>query len=181
MDAPKGEGLDFMIMDLLAQTAATPPADNFSVSSLLAILGAIGTLATAIGAIVHGRNQKAAGAKEQKEKSTTEISNNPLAVKMEDHFVTRREFDNFKGEVRIDVTEMKGLFGRLTDKFDERDKRYQDKIEERDIKLSSKIESVASGAYEARRRIHEKVNDQGERLKSLEDRTPVKRPSASGH
>jgi hypothetical protein len=157
---------------ILGNVPAAPPADSFSTSSLLAILGAIGTLVSGIGAVLYGKAQKNQGQEEQKKKQV-EVSNNPLAVKMEDHFVTRREFDNFRSEVRIDVTEIKGLFGRLTDKFDERDKRYQDKLEDRDLKLSAKIEAVASGAYEARRRIHEKVNDQGERIKSLEDRTPL--------
>jgi hypothetical protein len=167
--------------NLLADVAnSVPPgSDNFSVAGLLAILGALGTLVAGIGAVIHGKNQKAVGVKEQKERESVAISNNPLAVKMEDHFVTRREFDTFKGEIRVDVAEMKGLFGRLNDKFDERDKRYQDKADERDERLSKKIESVASGAYEARRRIHEKVNEHGERLKSLEDRTPLKRASGS--
>jgi len=166
-----------MMMQFLADaTNAIPPgADNFSVAGLLAILGGLGTLVAGIGAVIHGKNQKAVGAKEQKDRESVAITNNPLAVKMEDHFVTRREFDTFKTEIRVDVSDIKGMFGRLTDKFEERDKRYQDKIEDRDAKLSAKIEAVASGAYEARRRIHEKVNNQGERLKSLEDRTPVKR------
>ncbi len=166
-----------MMTQLLADVSATVPpgSDSFSTASLLAILGAIGTLLTAIGAVIHGKQQKAAGVKEQRERDQVTLTNNPLPVKMEDHFVTRREFDTFKGEIRIDVTEMKGLFGRLTDKFEERDKRYQDKQDERDERLTKKIEAVASGAYEARRRIHEKVNEHGERLKSLEDRTPVKK------
>lgn len=167
-------------MQLLAEVSnAVPPgSDSFSVAGLLAILGGLGTLVAGIGAVIHGKNQKAVGVKEQKDREAVAITNNPLAVKMEDHFVTRREFDTFKTEIRVDVTDIKGMFGRLTDKFDERDKRYQDKIEERDAKMGAKIEAVASGAYEARRRIHEKVNDQGERLKSLEDRTPLKRASA---
>lgn len=165
-----------MILNLLADAAAPAPApDNFSVASLVSILTAIGAL---VGAIFHGRNQKAAGVKEQKERESVTLNNNPLAVKMEDHFVTRREFDTFKGEIRVDVMDMKGTVEKLAVKMDERDKRYQDKLDERDSRLSAKIEAVASGAYEARRRIHEKVNNHGERLKSLEDRTPVKRPTA---
>lgn len=141
-------------------------------------VGVIAAIGAAVAGIVKAfKSGEEKGAKEEKQKQKVEISNNPMAVKLEDHFVTRREFDTFKGEIRTDVADIKGLFGRLTDKFDERDKRYQDKIEERDSRLSQKIEAVASGAYEARRRIHEKVNDQGERLKSLEDRTPVKRAS----
>lgn len=169
-----------MMMHLLAETAAaSPPSDQFSAGTLLAILGGITTLVTGIGALIHGRTQKAAGAKEQRERESVNIANNPLAVKMEDHFVTRREFDTFKVELRVDVSDMKGMVSQIATKMDERDKRYQDKLDERDSRLSSKIEAVASGAYEARRRIHEKVNDQGERLKSLEDRTPVKRASGN--
>jgi hypothetical protein len=155
-----------MILDLLAQTAAAQNPDTFSGEMLIKILGAIAAL---VGAVYGGTKLS--------KSQPVKIDPLPLPVKMEDHFVTRREFDSFKTEMRVDVTDIKGLFGRLTDKFDERDKRYQDKFDERDQKLSNKIEAVASGAYEARRRIHEKLNDQSERVKSLEDRTPIKRPS----
>lgn len=172
--------MNLMMLNLLAETVPAP-GDSFSVAGLLAILGAIGTLVAGIGALVHGKNQKAVGVKEQQARDNVTLTNNPLAVRMEDHFVTRREFDSFKGELRVDVADMKGMVGQLATKMDERDKRYQDKLDERDSRLSSKIEAVASGAYEARRRIHEKVNDQGERLKSLEDRTPVKRASGGAN
>lgn len=154
---------------MMADVAASDKGDGVWIS-----VGVIAAVGGAIAAVVKAfKAGEEKGAKEEKGKQKVDIANNPLPVKMEDHFVTRREFDTFKSEIRNDVTDIKGLFGRLTDKFDERDKRYQDKIEERDSRLSAKIEAVASGAYEARRRIHEKVNDQGERLKSLEDRTPL--------
>jgi hypothetical protein len=165
------------MIQILADVAGAAP-DNFSVSALLAILGGLSTFVAGIWAVVHGKSQKAMGMKEQRDRMGVEISNNPLAVKMEDHFVTRREFDTFRGEVRNDVTEMKGTVIALATKMDERDKRYQDKQDERDERFTVKIEAIASGAYDARRRIHEKVNAQGERLKSIEDRMPVKRPSA---
>jgi hypothetical protein len=168
-----------MMMNLLAEVVGAGTGDSFPTGALLAILGGLSTFIAAVGAVIHGKNQKAVGIKEQKDRTQTEITNNPLAVKMEDHFVTRREFDTFKGELRVDVADIKGIVGQIATKMDERDKRYQDKLDERDIRLSAKIEAVASGAYEARRRIHEKVNDQGERLKSLEDRTPVKRTSGT--
>lgn len=168
-----------MMAVLLAELPGAQAGDTFSSGALLAILGGLSTFIAAIGAVVHGKNQKAVGIKEQKDRTQTEITNNPLAVKMEDHFVTRREFDTFKSELRVDVAEIKGVVAQLATKMDERDKRYQDKFDERDCRLSAKIEAVASGAYEARRRIHEKVNDQGERLKSLEDRTPARRASGT--
>lgn len=132
-------------------------------------LGALGTFLTGIGAIimtfVKRADFKAAGRKEAEERNVN-IQGQPLAVKMEDHFVTRREFENLEGRIRTDIVEMKSMF-----------RETMTVIERRDKSLSEKIESVASGAYEARRRIHDKLNDQGERLKSLEDRTPVKRAS----
>ena len=165
-----------MMMQMLAEV---PPAnDNFSTAGLLAILGAITTLVAGFGAIFHGKTQKAAGVKEQRERESVNVTNNPLNVKMEDHFVTRREFDHFRGEARIDIVDMKGVVAGAVNKMDERDKRYQDKMDKRDETFTAKMEAIAGGAYEARRRIHEKVNNHGERLKSLEDRTPVKPPRA---
>lgn len=169
-----------MMMQLLAETAANPPPDSFSTAGLLAILGGITTLVAGIGALVHGKNQKQLGVKEQKDRDSVTLTNNPLAVRMEDHFVTRREFDTFRGEVRLDIVDMKGVVKGAVEKFDERDKRYQDRMDKRDETYNAKMEAIASGAYEARRRIHEKVNNHGERLKSLEDRTPMKKTGPQG-
>lgn len=166
------------MIQFLAEAVVSPPSDSFSTAGLLAILGAIGTLATGLGAVIHGKTQKAQGAKEQKDRHAVEVTNNPLAVKMEDHFVTRREFDTFKTDVRVDITDIKGVVNGAISKMDERDKRYQDRLDKRDEAYNGKMEAIASGAYEGRRRIHDKVNNHGERLKSLEDRTPVKRASA---
>lgn len=143
------------MMTLLAEMMNTPPDTQVSGAWVTGFVVAI------IGAIASAMSYAKGTTK------SVNINPQPLAVKMEDDFVTRREFENLESRIRQDVTEMKGLFART-----------MDKIEERDKALSSKIEAVASGAYEARRRIHEKVNNQGERLKSLEDRTPVKRASA---
>ena len=140
-----------MIGELLANATAADP-DMISGKVLIAVIGAIGALITGVLSHQAGKRQ------------SFKIEGQPLAVKMEDHFVTRREFENLEGRIRADVVEMKGLF-----------QQTMSVIERRDKSLSDKIESVASSAYEGRRRLHDKANDHGERIKSIEDRMPVKR------
>lgn len=69
------------------------------------------------------------GKKVSDSKQRITVDPQPLHIKMEDHFITRREFDAFKGEIRSDVMEMKGLFRETMTKIEERDRSLTDKIE----------------------------------------------------
>lgn len=88
--------------------------------------------------------------------SNVRIKNNPLDVSIADQYVRREEFAEFKGEMKADVREMRGLFDKAITLIAERDER-----------LIENINSVASGAYEGRRRLHDKVNEHSAKLERM--------------
>lgn len=147
-----------MLLELLT-LANTPPADNSA-----AII--TGFVVAVIGAVFAGlANLK--GRRDGRSERMT-IEQQPLSVKMEDHFVTRREFDSFKGEIRTDVAEMKGLF-----------RETMSKIEERDRSLTEKIEKAAKTGVDGRVAIWNQIREdekstaaalthQGERIAKVE-------------
>ncbi len=145
--------MDWMTLMLAEATNADP--DMISGKVLIGVLGAITTLVTGLVAHKAGKSQ------------SFKIDGQPLAVKMEDHFVTRREFENHEARLSRDMAEMKGLF-----------RETQTLVRERDEKLTEAIKQTAENAYNGRSKIWKKVNDMAEihgaRIKSLEDRTPIK-------
>lgn len=144
-----------MILELLA---TTPPAPGNGIDPQtvgLIIAGIIGSL---VGGGFLG--------KKVSDSTRTTIDGQPLMVKMADEFVTRREFESLEGRMASDVKEMKGLFREAIRTIDERDKN-----------LSTAIKESADNDYKGRTAIWEQVNDQRARLKSVEDRLPIKPPT----
>lgn len=137
-----------MLLELIANAAPVQPVDHDFMGKLVAGLIALGALGGVFGFQL-GRRK-------------VSLEPQPLAVKMEDHFVTRREFDSFKGEITADIKEIKGLF-RETVAL----------IRQQQENLTKDIRDMGTGAYNGRQKIWDKVNDQGERLKSVEDRIPL--------
>jgi hypothetical protein len=88
--------------------------------------------------------------------SNVKVSNNPLEVSLREQYVRREEFAEFKGEMKADVREMRGVFDKAITLIADRDER-----------LTEIINSVASGAYEGRRRLHDKVNEHSARLERM--------------
>lgn len=104
--------------------------------------------------------------KKVSDSTKTTIDGQPLMVKMQDEFVTRREFESMEGRMSGDVKEMKGLFREAIRTINERDQTLQKAIKE-----------TAENDYAGRTAIWEQVNDQRARLKSVEDRLPGKPPT----
>lgn len=143
-----------MLLDLILANATGFSAEQVAalIIALIAGLGGGGFL----------------GKKISDSKQRITVDPQPLHIKMEDHFITRREFDAFKGEIRNDVTEMKGLF-----------RETMSKIEERDKSLTEKIERVAKTGVDGRVAIWNQVREdkdtasdtfkqQGERIARVE-------------
>jgi hypothetical protein len=101
-------------------------------------------------------------------KVSTTIDGQPLMVRMQDEFVTRREFEGLEARMASDIREMKGLW-----------REALNKIEERDRALTEAIKETAENAYNGRGKLWDKVNDHGARLKSVEDRVPKKAGTGS--
>lgn len=92
------------------------------------------------------------------------LSPNPLQVRMDEEYVTRREFDSYKhdsllfrSEIRADVKRMEALF-----------ERTMSEIKEMAKVAHAETEEVAKRAYEARGKIWDKLNDTAERVGGLE-------------
>lgn len=92
------------------------------------------------------------------------LSPNPLQVRMEEEFVTRREFDSyrhdsllFRSEIRADVKRMEALFERTMAEIKDLAKTAHEESEE-----------VARRAYEGRAKIWDKLNDTTERVGVVE-------------
>ena len=92
------------------------------------------------------------------------LTPNPLQVRLEEEFVTRREFDSYKhdsllfrSEIRADVKRMEALF-----------ERTMSEIKDMAKVAHAETEEVAKRAYEGRAKIWDKLNDTAERVGGLE-------------
>lgn len=116
--------------------------------------GAITAVCSALtGAVLYNRGRQG---------RAVTIEKQPVEIALQKEYVTRTEFSEFKGEMKAEVREMKGLFDKAVTLITERDER-----------LTATINDVAKGAFEGRRRIHETVNLQGEKIAVLSDRADV--------
>jgi methyl-accepting chemotaxis protein len=136
-----------------------------------AIIGAV-IIALVGGGVLGKRSGKTEGRAEGKAEAML-IGPQPFKVQLKEEFVTRREFEELKGEVKQTVTKMEGLFERTMDAVTNTSNAVQKRIENQNDRLSKKIEEVASGAYRSRAEIHKNVNAQGERLAKLEATSDV--------
>ena len=92
------------------------------------------------------------------------LSPNPLQVRLDEEFVTRREFDSYKhdsllfrSEIRADVKRMEALF-----------QSTMREIKEMAQTAHHECEDVAKRAYEGRAKIWDKLNDTTERVGAVE-------------
>lgn len=156
------------LMILLAQSAGVPlPPDN----SAAVITGFVVAVIGAIGAAVATVKGKQAGRAE----AAVQIANQPLQVKLEEHFVTRREFDKLEAAMSRDVAEMKGLFQLTMQELKTQTTNLTQKMERQGERLSEQVIAVSKGAYEGRKGIHQKLNHQGEEIAALQAKGDVAR------
>ena len=111
--------------------------------------------------------------KKVSDSSRTVIDPQPLMVKMQEDFVTRREFDKLDTVVTVNAAKAEGYLRQATDQMDRAVTNLTKTISRQNETLSSEIAAVAKGAYEGRQRIHNKVNDQGEQIAKLEARVAM--------
>jgi predicted transglutaminase-like cysteine proteinase len=139
---------------MAAATEDTQVSGAWVTGFVVAVIGAIST------AVAH-RTGKA---------SRVTFDQQPLGVKLEDHFITRREFDQFKGELRNDITEIKGLFAQT-----------MQEIKAVNSTLTKDIRDMGTAAYNGRQKLWDQVNEQRERLGVVEaiQRVPALHPKTT--
>lgn len=108
----------------------------------------------------------------------------PFQVKMEEDFVTRREFEKHEQRMRdgfrdtdrrleVGFTEMKGLFKQTMQEISNRDAATNEKVERRHEVMAENVEKVAQAAYAGREKVWGVVNEQREKLAAVEKSSDV--------
>lgn len=161
-----------MIAQLLAETAAEGP----NIVTNGAIIAVCSSLVGVVSWIVRGRQNRSVRIEGT---PNVQVENQTLGVRLHEAWVTRQEFLEFKGEIKSDVRDIRNNVDKMTDAFMVRDEALRRVIQSNSDTLTEKINEVASGAYEARRRIHETVNKQGERLATMEAKADISKGLAS--
>lgn len=172
-----------LILADVATASPTPPPAGDGGSDLKTILPWVTTFVVAVIAVVSRQHAKSQGVQEGRSQAM-HVTNQPLIVALEEKFVTREDFREFKADTRTTVAELGGLFRAtmakieerdraVNIKIDERDKALVERIEDRDEKLTSKIEQVARGAYEGRGRIHQTVNEHSKQIAAIAENADV--------
>jgi hypothetical protein len=132
--------------------------------------GAIGAVGAAWALVLNAYRRGVAKGKVEREVT---VAGQPVGVRLHDAYVTRTEFIEFKAEIKSDVKDIRNSVDRMSEVILVRDETMRRTVKETAEALSLKIEAVASGAYEARRRIHETVNAQGQRLAAIETKADI--------
>jgi hypothetical protein len=158
------------MLELIAN-AGPDPLDKilpWVTTFVVAVIGAVAGISLKLEA----KRARREGVEEGKSQSM-QITNQPLQVKLEEHFVTRREFDKLEATIGRDVMEMKGLFERTMQRIEIQSSNLTTKIEKQGERLGEQIAGVAKTAYEGRKGIHQKINEQGEQISALRENADV--------
>lgn len=154
-----------MLADVLQQQA--PEAQSFLNWVLSAVL-----ILTLIAAVRGFLERKKGG------------SNDPLNVRMDDHFVSRREFDSGMNRMEKDHLKLSGELKGFAMSADEREKRILDILNHRDEKVSEQIERIAVStrariedeakwSAQARDKIHTRVTEAEKEIARVGERAGV--------
>ncbi len=153
--------MSILITLILAASAPVEPASHVFVGQLVAGLIALGTLGTLFGF--------------QLGKRRITIDPQPLQVRLEEHFVTRREHDKLEAYVMTTAARMEGLFTQTMAAVEQQGKTTGRRIENQNERLTESIREVAKAAYDGRSKLWTKVNEKSEDLAKLEAKTDVAR------
>jgi hypothetical protein len=111
--------------------------------------------------------------KKVSDSNKTTIDPQPLLVKMQEEFVSRREFDKLEVTVALNATKAEGYFREASNEMRQAVSSMAKSLERQNERLTSEISKVAGAAYEGRQRIHAKVNDLGEQIAALRSQINV--------
>lgn len=101
-------------------------------------------------------------------RTSTTIEGQPVDVRFADQFVTRREFDQFRQDMRGEVKEIKGMVMMINQTISNTADKLKEDLKETVESLTHKIGETSQNAYEGRQRIWEQVNSQRERIAGIE-------------
>ena len=139
------------MMTLLAETSSTA-AQGIDPAMVGTIIG--GVMVALVGGGVIG--------KKITDGTRIRIDPQPLEVALRKEYVTRAEFAEFKGELKTDVKEMRGLFDKAVNLIAERDERINNRITELD-----------NAGDERRRKIYDRLENHDRLICAIDARTDV--------
>lgn len=122
-----------------------------------------------------GRQQAKREGEEAGKAQAMLIANQPLSVKMEEQFVTRREFERHEAAMDRATTKMEGLFAQTMQAIETQGKTTDRRIENQSKRLTEVIESVAKSANEGRGKLWKVVNATANDLAAVKAETNVAR------
>jgi hypothetical protein len=166
-----------MLLHLLNLAQTTPPADTSGTiitGFVVAVIGAVGAAIANVAGKKSGRAE------------TLKIDPQPLMVKLEEKFVTRDDFREFKSDTRTSLATIEGLFRQTMTKIEERDRATMDKMDERDERLSAKIAAAVEKGVDGRvaiwndikadkERVNTRLGELGQRIAKTEAETNIGR------
>lgn len=160
--------MHLLLYHFLAQVpAAAPGAVDNSGEIITGFVVAVVGAAVAAWARSSGRQ---AGRAE-----SVEIKGQPLHVKLQEEFVTRREFERLEASMGLAATRMEGLFRETMGALSAQNTTLTKKIENLGTRLSDKVEGFRDGARLGRIEIWNKVNEQATQISKLEGEVNVSR------
>lgn len=146
-----------MIMQYLAEAAGSGLSPE--------VVGGI------IAAVIIGLLSGGVLGKKVSDHTKVQVGPQPFEVRMEKEFMPRseaeRRFTQLETSMAVNVTKTEGLFNAMMADVRAEFTTVAKRADARDERLGKKIEAVASGAYEARGRIHQNLNATREELKEL--------------
>lgn len=165
------------MMALVTLATATPPAaEMISIGALVMLLTAMGTF---VGTIF-----KRDKIRENAKREVVALGPQPFIVQMREEFATRRELEKLENTMSRDMAEIKGINALTSAEMKSLFRETMAEVKAltagsvkradgQHERLTKKIEDVASGAYQSRGKIHQTVNNQGERISKLEATSDV--------
>jgi len=96
-----------------------------------------------------------------------------VEVSTREQYLTRREFLEYKGEIKADVSRMLSLYDKAITLINERDSRLTEKLDGLGTQIYGRINEVVSESSERRRNIFDKLEEQGKAISAIDSRTDV--------
>jgi ParB-like chromosome segregation protein Spo0J len=147
-----------MFLELLAQTPPIAADNSGSIITgfVVAVIGAV------FAGLTHMQGKKAGRAE------TLKVEPQPLSVRMEEHFVTRREFDLLRTEMVTGFNKAEALITRMSERVDTKHKELLDTIERAAKTGTDGRVHLWEDLKKYKKEVADEFKEQGERVAKVE-------------
>lgn len=159
-----------LLPSIFAEAAGANPPATMDTQTVLAVVGVVVT--SIITAFLGHKKGAADAAAKAREVTLTNLPQ-PLEVRWQAEFVTRREFERYQNEMGAGITKIEGIVTAMSVKVESTFERLAEKVEDVARTAHEETEKVASVAYNGRQKIWEELNPVRERVARVEERNHV--------